>query len=179
MILLQFNEQSFPSLNSKEDHGEWEAWEDPDPPKAPTAKAAPPPPATAAPPPAYRESKRLAPAPQTSDSGRSLYASGNRRMVPQYTPYVLKPARAAPHVESPQTNGSGAHACLQLPPAAERSYFAAGKLSLGIKYIASLDYQACLSCTGIQIWASSVWSENATEILVDNGPDQVQVFCLS
>ena len=117
MILLQFNEQSFPSLNSKEDHGEWEAWEDPDPPKAPTAKAAPPPPATAAPPPAYRESKRLAPAPQTSDSGRSLYASGNRRMVPQYTPYVLKPARAAPHVESPQTNGSGAHACLQLPPA--------------------------------------------------------------
>ena len=178
MISLQLNEQSFPSLNGK-DHSEWEAWEDPDPPMAPTAKSAPPPPATAAPPPAYRESKCLAPAPQTSDNAGSLYASGNRRMAPQYTPYVPKPAPAALHVESPQTNGSGAHACLQLPPAAERSYFAAGKLSLGIKYIASLDYQACLSCTGIQIWASSVWSVNATEILVDNGPDQVQVFCLS
>ncbi|KAK9907292.1 hypothetical protein WJX75_000842 [Coccomyxa subellipsoidea] len=103
---LQLNEQSFPSLNGK-DHSEWEAWEDPDSPMAPTAKSAPPPPATAAPPPAYRESKCLAPALQTSDNAGSLYASGNRRMASQYTPYVPKPAPAALHVESPQTNGSG------------------------------------------------------------------------
>ncbi|EIE23223.1 hypothetical protein COCSUDRAFT_66228 [Coccomyxa subellipsoidea C-169] len=104
---LRFTEQSFPSLggNAGDNGGEWEAWEDPDPPAPPPQKAALPPPSQ----PAYRESKRPAPAQGTSDSVSSMYASGNRRMAPPQPAYAPAPAPVRPHAEPPRTSGSGVY----------------------------------------------------------------------
>lgn len=111
VVHLQFTEQSFPSLggNAGDNGGEWEAWEDPDPPAPPPQKAAVPPPSQ----PAYRESKRPTPEQRTSDSVSSMYASGNRRMAPPQPAYAPAPAPVRPHAEPPRTNGSGSplHAC--------------------------------------------------------------------